>query len=91
MTQRQPWPWEEDQSTPVASDGDPTRYVAMPDEGNRSPAVITEGEFDCRHTIDKVRADHIAHGASPEWADKTARKAAHSWDRGVRTGSIKLK
>jgi hypothetical protein len=44
-----------------------------------------------RDTRDKMAADMVRNGASPEWAQQKASEAARSWDRGVRGGTIKTR
>lgn len=86
---RQPFPWEPQNELQPQSI-DPTRFLVMPTEDRPgSRLALAEGEFDCRGTMDVIRGRLLAEGASPEWAEQKARKAARSWDAGVRSGQIK--
>ena len=91
MRIREPFPWEPQQQPRDVPALSPVVYVLMPDRQPAAPAVMAEGEFDCRHTIDKMRDTIYQHTGDRGYADRHAREAAANWDRGVRAGSIQRK
>lgn len=98
MSHRQPFAWER---AAAASSGapvslDPRRFVALPRTTAPSASPTTAGEYpgarDTRNEMERQILDSTdGTPAAREWAATKAARAAATWDRGVRAGSIKRK